>query len=283
MPELALREPPAGARGLFWAPQPWVGTEVGTTEPGLGKGVGCGAHVCRGPCTQGLPARWSHPGWACLWSCRRPAEPVPFFPHSHGIKAWSGMLGRSTEAWAWHTVVPGQGCCHHSTCRDSPKAGPREAPHLPSQNAVVWVFSDCHVCCPIGHSSRLARHTALPCNCGSTAQPSLSKSPRSGSGLPRRCCTPGSSWVASEGMRLLWGPKVLSRGSSTCKSPSKGKACVPARRCLQPWHCPAPLQDRDGGQGTGASTAVAWTRDRDGAGGPTATQLQLCLLDAHRP
>lgn len=82
MPELALREPPAGARGLCWAPQPRVGAEVGTPEPGLGKGVGCGAHVCRGPCTQGLPARCSHPGCACLWSCRRPAEPVPFF-HIH--------------------------------------------------------------------------------------------------------------------------------------------------------------------------------------------------------
>lgn len=64
MPELALGESPVGARGLCWPPQPWVGTEMGTPEPGLGKGVDCGAPVCQSPCTQGLPAPRAslHPG-----------------------------------------------------------------------------------------------------------------------------------------------------------------------------------------------------------------------------
>lgn len=99
---------------------------------------------------------------------------------------------------------------------------------MPSQNAVIWVSSDCQVYFPIGHGSWLAGHTTLPSNCGSAARLSLSKSPRSGCGLPQRCRTPGTSWVTSEGLRLRWGPKILSRGSSTCKSPCKGKARVPA-------------------------------------------------------
>lgn len=85
MPELALGESPVGARGLCWPPQPWVGTEMGTPEPGLGKGVDCGAPVCQSPCTQGLPApRVSLPAvlTQAVHACGSAADlpqPVPFF------------------------------------------------------------------------------------------------------------------------------------------------------------------------------------------------------------
>lgn len=34
---------------------------MGTLEPDLGKELNCGAHVCQDTCTQGFPARYSHP------------------------------------------------------------------------------------------------------------------------------------------------------------------------------------------------------------------------------
>lgn len=62
-----------------------------------------------------------------------------------------------------------------------------------------------------------------------------------------------------------------------------GQSLCPAPALGQPWHSPAPLQDRDTGQGTGASMAMAWTSDRARAGGPITTQVQLFLPNTHQP
>lgn len=55
MLQLALRESPVRARGLCWAPQPWMGTKMGTLEPELDKEVNCGAPL----------SGYLHPGFPC--------------------------------------------------------------------------------------------------------------------------------------------------------------------------------------------------------------------------
>lgn len=78
------------------------------------------------------------------------------------------------------------------------------------------------------------------------------------------------------------------QSQSPCRCPVGGDGSLHPAQPLchalargQPWHCPAPLQDMDTGQGMGASVAMAWKRGRARAGGPIAIQLRL--LDMHWP
>lgn len=154
MLQLALRESPV--RGLCWPSQPWVGTEMGTLEPELGKEVNCGAHVCKGTSAQGFPARYSHPICACLWSCCRHTA-WSFFSHSNAIKRLIRDAGKEhQEAWSCHIVVPGRGCCHQSIHKASPRAGPQEGYLCPAKTqSLVYPPTILHLL-PIGHSFWLA-------------------------------------------------------------------------------------------------------------------------------
>lgn len=114
--------------------------------------------------------------------------------------------------------------------------------------------------------------------------------PRGAVGSPPRGCTcarPESLFQRQQH------PQIPLLGQSQCpcrrcgvgddNSLHPGRPLCAALALGQPWHSPAPLQDRYTGQRPGASMAMPWTRDRDRAGVPITTQVQLCLSNTHQP
>ena len=138
------------------------------------------------------------------------------------------------------------------------------------------------VALPLGHPSAKAPGVALGCPRDAAPLGAAGSPPR---GAP--AAGPESPFQRQQHLQI----PLQGQSQSPCrKCPVGGDGSLhpgwhlcPALAPGQPWHCPAPLQDRDTAQGPGASTATAWTRGRAGAGGPITTHLQLCLLDTHRP
>lgn len=169
MTELALRKSPVPSKGLCWPPAPspgWGQRRVPLSQSWvMGWAVRLMSARVRAPRVSLLDAL-TQAGYACA-----PAADLhslyTFFTLKRDKSLVRGATKRHQDLGLAHDGARAKELPPPAPAGAAPGSGPAEGPHVPRQNAVIWVSSDCYVCCSFGHGSRPARHTALPCSCGS--------------------------------------------------------------------------------------------------------------------